>query len=741
MIVIQSALYFTFCFTMHAMISQRSILIPILLSILFLSGCLESKKPLLSVEQQKQWFETDTITLIELDRKGSLTKNPNNERPEVIKLSYRNNEWRDIAPVYSEESFYMKPNGTPGKSPLVFSPIPGKKGVAIAQEDNASSYRYYLVRRFRSQLKTDLAFMDTAHDEWVGLSQISLQDSEISALEQAGVDIKKIGRNQVQIVSKADLDSVIDLVLNPFLAAGTDPAAYDKRYVIASKPALQSDMVAVGKVAHCLTLAGHPDDEHAMNLKLNNMGGVALGDIPNTDAASACDQAHELLPEKSAYQNSVLYAMARIMIKRKRYDQANALLAKIDGKQFPLKIIADASLVNLTAENPGDGAKEAFKLIEDALGKLELDDSLKNAFLLQKANLLFVLNDNGERGAARETLQQLINDDYHPAAMLMSKALRYGWGGPVNNQQSKQLMGAMYEKNVPESYLELGKLFYFGQLDVAQDLPQAYSLFSRAHRRGGFKEAHYMAGFMEMYGQGVERDVKAGFGNFTQALKRGHTAAEGEIGRAYYLGHGTKQNKERGVSYLQKAADAGDANAKQYLGFVTGGQYEQEAKERQKVVDACASGEIKQCISAGYMLERGQGGELDQKTAATLYTQACDSGLSQGCYNAGVMYSRGRGVRKSIVKARSLYELGCKNNYIDACFNLANSLWNEENPEPPRARLLFDKVCKADDARGCYNLGVMQHSGAGGEKLNPAALFEKACKAGIQQACSAEVAK
>ncbi len=83
------------------------------------------------------------------------------------------------------------------------------------------------------------------------------------------------------------------------------------------------------------------------------------------------------------------------------------------------------------------------------------------------------------------------------------------------------------------------------------------------------------------------------------------------------------------------------------------------AGESEENKQACNRGSAISCARLGYMYEKGNKVDQDDRRAAMLYGKACSGGYSGGCIYLGVMHEHGQGVELSDSKAKELYKKAC----------------------------------------------------------------------------------
>ena len=163
-------------------------------------------------------------------------------------------------------------------------------------------------------------------------------------------------------------------------------------------------------------------------------------------------------------------------------------------------------------------------------------------------------------------------------------------------------------------YKQQAMRFYWGS-GVKKDLAHALSLYMQAASMGD-PEAQYIAGAMYFTGQGTDRNMQMGFKLLHTAARNGKSTPDSQkiIAQSFLLGTVAPKNIPEAVKWYSQAADEGDRDAQNELGFM-------------------------------YFV--GKGVEQDFQKAFTLFLKAAERGLSVAQYNIGIMYFTGNGVEQT----------------------------------------------------------------------------------------------
>ena len=113
-------------------------------------------------------------------------------------------------------------------------------------------------------------------------------------------------------------------------------------------------------------------------------------------------------------------------------------------------------------------------------------------------------------------------------------------------------------------------------------------------------------------------------------------------------------SKVQDIDQLRQAAEQGDAEAQNKLGFMydEGEGVPEDDREAVKWYrKAAEQGYAKAQYNLGIMYGKGEGVEEDDREAVKWYRKAPEQGIAKAQYNLGVMYGKGEGVEEDYVKA------------------------------------------------------------------------------------------
>lgn len=718
-------------------------LLLVIASCFLFTGCLVSVTKLIDSKSQVPWAQNDTLLVVDVDRNLKVRTSSPHVRPDIVQYTRLNGRWapKKLKPQFS----FSNQQGASGKAQsgtIAFSIFDNKSNIALLEHDQ-SRISYQLARKLYGNFSISPSILNGAYDYAMGISSVEFSEEELTEFKQVEVEIDyNKSSNAYSVSSVENLMTIINKKLVPFAEKGQKFSEYKYVRLIAEKPETQKKLSALLDGIECLNRAGHRNDAIMSELNGLAIGTASIADIAVEEALPVCEHAMQQEPFLGSLKSSVAYALARIKQKTGDIKETESFLDVIDDTKYPMKAVMQADMA-YRAPNEENRTKAALSILDKALESDNSDIQRQTILNHARARYLSLEHDNPESlKQSREIFSNSVGSNSQSAMLNYALQLKNGVGGPKDEEQSKTLLIELYEANMPEAVFELGKSIYFGELGLTKNLKLAHEIFSEAIEIAPVAEAYYFKGFMEMYGQGVAKDITAGINSLEQAHKRGFIAATGEMGLAIYLrlkpsGLGDALDKSSGLVLLEKAKLAGDANSSQYLKNIDDGIYEQIIKKRAKSATDCSNGDAIACAQAAFMIEYGEGGPMNKETARELYLKACHLQNDYGCYASGVMFSSGTGGEKDLAQAEKYYELACNKNYYGACFNLANQLSRGTDEQKTKAILLFDKACKGKDTRACFNLGIAYHFGnsVSIDFVKALELYTLACNDGVQDAC------
>lgn len=196
----------------------------------------------------------------------------------------------------------------------------------------------------------------------------------------------------------------------------------------------------------------------------------------------------------------------------------------------------------------------------------------------------------------------------------------------ANEAWAQVLMGYCYQGGNGVEADRFVARHYF-ELAANQNDPQGQLLFG-----------HYLLS---------EGNVELGRSVLREAFDAGLNAAAGYIAQSYFnqSDEPGSLSFQRGMEWLTKAAESGDAAAMHQLGWIIGerGDDNSLAEALRWFEKASDLGYESSALNAGLAYANGRGTRIDYAKARHYYSIAAEAGLTNAIHNLGVLYCEGKG--------------------------------------------------------------------------------------------------
>lgn len=166
------------------------------------------------------------------------------------------------------------------------------------------------------------------------------------------------------------------------------------------------------------------------------------------------------------------------------------------------------------------------------------------------------------------------------------------------------------EKDDVRCALEVGKLIYYGQIQIVpEDLIETYSGFSELAQKGN-KEARVFKGYMLLYGFGCIANEESALNIFKSALKDNNFYAYTMLGYMFFNGTYLEKNMDSSLFYLSKSKEYGDTKcysrlAQIYAAGIPGKLSSDSLTARKILTEGCQKGDSYSCSGlASYDLKK-----------------------------------------------------------------------------------------------------------------------------------------
>lgn len=174
------------------------------------------------------------------------------------------------------------------------------------------------------------------------------------------------------------------------------------------------------------------------------------------------------------------------------------------------------------------------------------------------------------------------------------------------------------------------------------------------------------------YGQGVEQSYERALGLYLQAAGNGDAEAQYIAGGMYFKGLGTPVNHVKAIELLYKAAQSGvsTVESEKILGqsFLLGRGVPKNLTEAHRFyTEAAEKGDSEANNELGFMYFVGHGVEQNYEKAFELFEIAARKGLVMAQYNVGIMLYSGNGVpAPDLVAAYAWLSVAATNGHSQA---------------------------------------------------------------------------
>ncbi|WP_346344200.1 tetratricopeptide repeat protein [Gluconobacter kondonii] len=186
----------------------------------------------------------------------------------------------------------------------------------------------------------------------------------------------------------------------------------------------------------------------------------------------------------------------------------------------------------------------------------------------------------------------------------------------------------------------------------------------------------------------------------------GRAAAAGSVQGLYGYGLdllGTAQNaseRERGLSYIHKAAQGGFADAELTLGTVLEYEGGKDAQAFDHFMKAAEAGRSAAQMKVGIAYYQGRGVERDVSKAETWLRKAAQGGETEAIALVGDINLQGDGVTPNFPEAHSWYRRAAESGHAGAAVTLAQLIYNGMGcaADPVEAKKLLELAASHGNA-------------------------------------------
>ena len=250
------------------------------------------------------------------------------------------------------------------------------------------------------------------------------------------------------------------------------------------------------------------------------------------------------------------------------------------------------------------------------------------------------------------------------AQVILGKAYRDGNGVPQNDVLAAKWFRSAADLGDPIGENEIGLMFQMGY-GVPKMREEAIRWYAKAAKQGN-AQAMFNLGASYYNGDGVASDPYAAYAWFLLAQEAGDTAAEDAvkrsahsistketadtfffIGEMYGKGEEIKQNQERAIAWMRRAADIDPAAKIKLAGqLVSGPGGAEKSVEAFELCKEAAKDYPAGATCVGYMYRKGVGVRQDSAEAFKWYLKAADAGRQTAAMiPLAEMYENGEGTK------------------------------------------------------------------------------------------------
>lgn len=344
------------------------------------------------------------------------------------------------------------------------------------------------------------------------------------------------------------------------------------------------------------------------------------------------------------------------------------------------------SLVPPTTQYPEDPQEQAQQLYDERRVVEAAEKFLVSTLQHHNLNSQYKLAKMLETGCGGQ-----LEPNLEAAAKFLDDAAARGYG-KAYVRMAKMCLKRFPEEGVVEKAIELlQKGIDLGCVEAMEGLGELYRL--------------------EKYCHNPELAAKY----FEKAKRVGSVIGTYHLAIMKDLGDGIPQDKGEALKLYKSAAEAGDIDALYNLAvtYQTEPMFLDKAEAARLYRIGAEKGDCGCIFNLGYMLDIGDGIEMNKEEAIKLYNQAASFGSPNAQYNLALIYGTGDGVQQDLKLAREYYSLAADKGHLDACFNLAIMCNKGEggpvDTEEGLRRYLF--AAKKGHVNSQYNLAQMYNHG------------------------------
>lgn len=247
-----------------------------------------------------------------------------------------------------------------------------------------------------------------------------------------------------------------------------------------------------------------------------------------------------------------------------------------------------------------------------------------------------------------------------------------------------------------------GMSYLYGNKEIGRDYNKAFQIFSQLCN-DGYEIAGYCLGLCYANGQGVPKDEAKALAIYKQYASMGEPCAIDCVGDCYYYGIGTTQDKELAQQYYKKAfkvllkiAQTNNSEIRpqypsRYVydiwkrvggGYFTGNGTEKNTSEAISWYHKAAEhGDQDAQNNLGYIYYEGEEVEKDIIEAISWFRKSAEQGNVVAQCILGFLYYNGGDVERNLTESVNWYRKAAEQGHPDAQCQLGNFFYNGEGVE------------------------------------------------------------
>lgn len=216
----------------------------------------------------------------------------------------------------------------------------------------------------------------------------------------------------------------------------------------------------------------------------------------------------------------------------------------------------------------------------------------------------------------------------------------------------------------------------------------------------------------------IKKEYDEAFKYFKEAADAGHADAQNYVGIMYLKGRGVTKDLNKGLQYYKLSANQGNQYACANLGDIYFGgigvtkNYPEAFKLFEK---AAKQGNAYSQNKLGYMYINGLGVAKNQEKAMEWYLKAGGNGNLDAIVELGLIYENGEIVKQDYSIAKEYYEIAAERGNVVAQ-NLLGCLYYDGNgveKDYAEAKRYFLMGSKNNNASATFNMGLIYEYGRG----------------------------